>query len=59
MFNDFFVCLNDCCIAKHKAFSRYYVSALAIELAGLAQALFGITFPALIQNQQHTKSTNL
>jgi hypothetical protein len=53
------VCLNDCCIAKHKVFSRYYVSALAIELAGLAQALFGITFPALIQNQQHTKSTNL
>lgn len=45
MTNGPFICLNDHCIAKHKILSRDQVSALAIGLAGLAEVLFGTTFP--------------
>lgn len=54
MVNGSFVCLDGHCIAKHKVLSINQASALAIELAGLAQVLFGTTFPCF-----DPKPTNL
>lgn len=39
-----FVCMNNNCIAKYKVLSRDQVSAFVIDLAGLLQVLFDVTF---------------
>jgi hypothetical protein len=43
--NGSFICLNDKCHSKYVVMSREKLYALAIDLAGIAQLLFGVTSP--------------
>jgi hypothetical protein len=55
--NGSFICLNNKCHNKYVVMSRDKLSALAIGLAGVAQLLFGVTFPCF--DHQATKEKEL
>ena len=52
--NGSFVCLNQKCPNAFKVVCRDQVSALAIGLAGVAQLLFGVTFPCFDEKSNYT-----
>ena len=55
--NGSFICLNDKCHSKYVVMSREKLYALAIDLAGIDQLLFGVTSPCF--DYQPTKEKEL